>query len=374
MLIFISAITAFAVVVGAYFCIDAKHNMENRRYGSRAPEVIGGCEHFYYDRLDRNEQLIYNALLTAVSDCGNVTEVINCSADMNDLDRAVRALRADRPDLVSLSCASFALDTGWGSVRADIEYSLTPDEIRECVTRVEARMNEVLSDVPEGLDDYFTVEFLHDAITSGCTCRAADRGENSLYFDSAYALCGVGSSAGYAAAMNILCRTAGLDCISVYGTYNGEPHVWNIVWCGGIPCHTDVSADDAEPVFAPDMSLHGYLCLSDGAIYADHIPDSSFMLPECGESGHDYYAQNGLYAADLGRAKEIIGKGIKSAAESGGDCIELCADFNCDADDVSDIVSSAIASEPSLPYKPVCRVINARGNSGAYSILLFAKR
>lgn len=374
MLIFISAAAVFAAVICIYFCISAKHGIEHDIL-DRSPSVrVDDCAHYYYNQLSCSEQKLYDALLNAIEKYEEKTGVIGCAADMDMLGRTVSALKADRPDIVALEGSVFSLENGWDKTRIDIEYPCTLDEIRLCIYETEKTINRLLSDFPDNLSTGEEIILLHDIITSNCECRAADSPKGKIRFDTAGALCGTGSSAGYASAFTLLCRMAGIDCITVYGAYNGEPHGWNIVWCDGVPCHVDTAADDAVLGFAPDMRFHGYICLSDGEMFADHVYDGDFILPACAESGHDYYIMNGLYAGDTDTLRAALKREIKELSDNGGDSFELFVGFPCDEDDLADMAASVISGDSSLPFKPVCRAINVRGKSGAYALQLFYKK
>lgn len=54
---------------------------------------------------------------------------------------------------------------------------------------------------------------------------------------------GLADSRGFALAYSALCREAGIECITVTGTMNQDPHWWNIVKIDGEYYHVDVSSD-----------------------------------------------------------------------------------------------------------------------------------
>ena len=51
---------------------------------------------------------------------------------------------------------------------------------------------------------------------------------------------GVGDERAFAEVYAYMCRQAGLECLIVTGTYNGQPHTWNIIKNHGVYSHLDM--------------------------------------------------------------------------------------------------------------------------------------
>lgn len=60
---------------------------------------------------------------------------------------------------------------------------------------------------------------------------------------------GVGDSKAFATVYSQMCREAGLECLTVLGTLDGEPWFWNIVLIDGFYYHADLLACQAEGGF-----------------------------------------------------------------------------------------------------------------------------
>ena len=72
---------------------------------------------------------------------------------------------------------------------------------------------------------------------------------------------GVGDSRAFATVYAAMCRQAGLDCVNVTGTCNGEPKTWNIICDNGIYYHVDLLRCSAEGSFRGygDWEMGGYV-------------------------------------------------------------------------------------------------------------------
>ena len=72
---------------------------------------------------------------------------------------------------------------------------------------------------------------------------------------------GVGDEKAFAVVYSYMCRRAGLECMVVTGTYNGEPHTWNIVCNDGIFSHVDLLQCYRQGRFEmnSDQNMVGYV-------------------------------------------------------------------------------------------------------------------
>lgn len=72
---------------------------------------------------------------------------------------------------------------------------------------------------------------------------------------------GVGDEKAFAVVYSYMCRQAGMECMVVTGTYNGEPHTWNIVRNNGIFSHVDLLRCYRQGYFElnSDQDMVGYV-------------------------------------------------------------------------------------------------------------------
>ena len=85
--------------------------------------------------------------------------------------------------------------------------------------------------------------------------------ETSLTPAYSLLLYGVGDSKAFATVYAAMCRQAGLECLTVVGTFNSEPRYWNIVQIDGVYYHVDLlrSKDEGQFRDMTDEEMEGYV-------------------------------------------------------------------------------------------------------------------
>ena len=85
--------------------------------------------------------------------------------------------------------------------------------------------------------------------------------ETSLTPAYSLLLYGVGDSKAFATVYAAMCHQAGLECLTVVGTYNSEPRYWNIVQIDGVYYHVDLLRSKEEGQFRDmtDEEMEGYV-------------------------------------------------------------------------------------------------------------------
>lgn len=91
--------------------------------------------------------------------------------------------------------------------------------------------------------------------------RSDYRQETSL--TPAYSLLrhGVGDSRAFAQVYAAMCREAGLECLVITGSRNGEPWTWNLICCDGVYYHVDLlsSLASGKMIRLTDEDMQGYV-------------------------------------------------------------------------------------------------------------------
>lgn len=121
---------------------------------------------------------------------------------------------------------------------------------------------------------------LHDALIAGTVYG----GDTELRHTAVGALLqGQATCEGYAQALSLLCRMAGVPCGVVKGTATDSmtslqtAHAWNIIYQGGYSL-TDATWNDQD---GAGVNTRWYFGLSDGQMAADHTPDAEMDMPPC---------------------------------------------------------------------------------------------
>lgn len=117
--------------------------------------------------------------------------------------------------------------------------------------------------------------------------------------------------AGYASAMQVLLTLAGIECMEVSGTGNGEAHAWNKVKIDGDWYNVDVTWDDPVPDEKGRLR-HTYLNVTDEFLKRDHSWDNT-GFPSCTSTEYNYYLRTGKQCA----SQDEVTQYCKEQAEAG---------------------------------------------------------
>lgn len=152
----------------------------------------------------------------------------------------------------------------------------------------------------QGGTDIQREKYLHDAL-----CDRVTYDPDAPHPHDAYGALveGRATCEGYAQAMTLLCRMAGVPCTTLTGmAWDGtymQHHAWNYVCVGDGWYQTDVTFDDQQ------ATVYWYFNLTGSQMGADHQWEYLPMLPE-GDGRMEYHALTGQTAASLAQAEEAL--------------------------------------------------------------------
>lgn len=175
--------------------------------------------------------------------------------------------------------------------------------------------------IKASMSDYDKEKVLHDYIIEHSRYDYQNLVNNTLPPDSytAYGvlLKGSGVCQGYAEAMNILARKAGLETIMISGSaYNNgslESHAWNLIKINGGYYHLDVTWDDPVDEDGTDHLLYTYFNLNDKEMQKDHSWQGN-LYPNCISDQFNYYIYNHKYAADFAAFTDYLHNTLQNKA------------------------------------------------------------
>lgn len=229
--------------------------------------------------------------------------------------------------------------------------------------------------VDENSDEFTCEVVLHDYLIRNCTFAETDSIEGGIY-NTAYGALVLGKaySGGYALALKLLYDKNDIFNLVVYGTVYKTPHMWNMVYIGQRFYHVDVSWNDADLYFEPDLMFHGYFNLSDEFILLDHKPDDKSILPSANDN-KTYYHINETYVDSVVTLERIVYRELLKAGYAKRNYLELYLDLSGDADEYYDIIIEVIKRINNLQndfkFLPVYREYNASYTNKAVTIRLF---
>lgn len=230
----------------------------------------------------------------------------------DDLNAAMRCLSRSYPEL-------FHLGNTWnvGYFQSAPEYATTVSPTyRVPAPEYEARLARLLGAaraLASGVSGTQTerAETLHDLL---CELVAYDHREDEDCDNTAYGALAEGMTRceGYAQALTLLYRLAGIPCGMVSGdTFEGEEiirHSWNVAVIDGVPTLIDATWNDQD-----GGNTHWYYGVTADMMAVDHVPDPEFALPECASLAVNWHARRGLLVSD---ATELLAA-VKRFARNG---------------------------------------------------------
>ncbi|MBW7573222.1 transglutaminase domain-containing protein [Caproiciproducens faecalis] len=189
---------------------------------------------------------------------------------------AVLALRGDNPQIFWLASQySYTYRSGNTTVRL-FSY-LPPEKCSELVKKMNAAVASVIGAVPAGLSELDREIYLFQAIAKMCTydnAAVTDSKRWAAHEATGVLVDGTAVCEGYSEAMQLLASYCGLDCRTVSGSGNGEPHMWNIIKIDGEWYHLDSTWGDS------DLVNYNYFNVTDSIIRADHSISGNILLAE----------------------------------------------------------------------------------------------
>ncbi len=212
--------------------------------------------------------------------------------DYDDVSPAMNSLLRDRPELFHIG-QSYSV--GYVQHQPDVARYVTP-EYRMDVAQANLLRQELYAIARDLAAQYPAPDALHDALLA----RVTYGGDTDLRHTAVGALIeGHATCEGYAQALSLLYRTAGIPCGMVTGTATdgaglSQPHAWNIADIGG-PTLIDATWNDQEHL---DLVTHWYFGLSTRQMAADHQIAPDQRVPDCGDQAN-WHRVRGLYAASV---------------------------------------------------------------------------
>lgn len=233
------------------------------------------------------------------------------------------------------SSFSYAMNGNYVSTFV-IKYNYDTKEIDRMQQEFDDAVAAVVSEINPDWTDAETVLYLHDYLAVRCQYDLT-----YTYADAYSALVGGCSVCqGYALAMCVLCRAAGIPCYPV--TSDELNHMWNAVQIDGNWYHCDITFDDNSPDLI-GHAAHSYVLVSNDYMLADSMHNAS---------DYNYFSDSNPVSCDSSAYEDAFWVGAIDAVTPLPDGTFLYAMMN-DPDNVktsSQIYADLmVASESSAP-------------------------
>ena len=216
-----------------------------------------------------------------------------------DVAPAMHLLMQDYPELFHLGqsfTVSYYRSAPETAVSVTPQYRMSKEEAAAIRTELYVTAYLLADANPDPLA-------LHDAL---CAMVTYGGDTDSRHTAAGALLEGRATCEGYAQALSLLYRMAGIPCGTVLGTAQsapgtGEPHAWNIARLNDCTL-IDPTWNDQNSLA---LCTHWYYGLSTGQMGADHTPGENQAVPPCDEQDN-FHLRQGLLISTLDEADTAL--------------------------------------------------------------------
>ena len=263
---------------------------------------------YYYQFLSKAQKQCYDTLLTHMRQFEQSFQIDPVSAE--DYLIANRSVLDDHPELWWADTpARYSFNLA-RKVTGHAFLQLSGNE-RQLSAAIAQEASKIMEKAVTLDSDWKRALFFHDAIILKTTFNTGR--DTDGYLDqnlSSVFLGGNSVCAGYSRAFQLLCRSAGIECVYVTGraVKNGQAiqHAWNLAKIDGNWTWIDCTWDDLLLGNGLESAEHDYFCLNDTWISKEHpIPSVletgnqnarlSISFPKVTSLNMEYHRVNGTY-------------------------------------------------------------------------------
>lgn len=254
-------------------------------------------DRYVHNTLSEEQQLVYDEMLGAIM---NMEENVRLSTtDKEAVKKCYNAICADYGEIFWVDNCSYSELSLFGrpcAVSFSVEYAYTPEEVADYQANMQPVIDEYLERLAECDSDYEKTEVLYRRLIREVAYdMSAENNQNILsVFLGKRTVC-----QGYACATQYLLQQAGIPCVIVTGTAQGQAHAWNMALIDGDYYYLDVTWGNAdflgESGSAAGSVNYGYLNITTDELLINHQPQVDFPLSACDSTDNNYYVKNNLF-------------------------------------------------------------------------------
>ncbi len=276
----------------------------------------------YYNSLNYKEQLLYDLIIDGATELEAETEVLNYSYTMEDFQKIIHCIRADRPELFYIDYDRLVLYHSNHRTKVGMLYLADASKIGEMTEAYNAAVDKAMEHIPASMTDFEKELAVNDYITDNCN-YALDKSD--VLSSTAYGALVQGSAFcdGYAYAAKQLFDRARIDSLVIYGEADSQEHVWNMAEIDSQFYHLDVMWNDGNLNTENKLRFHGYFNLSDELIKLDHSYKDDYGVLPVAPTDNNYYKQVGAYCESTESLEDVFYTQLMKAVEQKREYIEL---------------------------------------------------
>lgn len=302
-----------------------------------------------YMKIDENAE---------IASVGYIT--IDAPLNEKQLTEAVEAYRDDHPEIFWLKSDFEYIDND-DSTSLFLSYSVQPDNsdpyrLKKAKEKFNKTVDKIIDGAPKNATDYELELYANDYLVENCVYdkEAAETEDIAGHENDAYGALVENKAVceGYSRAFQLLCNRLGIDCISVSGTADGEPHGWNNIKLDGEWYEVDVTWNDTDG--DTEFPIYEYFNLPSDKFSESHYTSPLYseislseyentdyyfnvFAPKCTGTKYYYYSYSCVTVYDINDSEEIT-NAIVQAAKDGEKYFDFVIDerldFNTTADEI----------------------------------------
>lgn len=269
----------------------------------------------YYDSLTKDEKNIYVHLRQGVMN--NKEKIDTIVIPNSDSYNRLCELILYNDDL-AFSLGGISASTTGNITTFKPTYTIDNFTYSLMLSEMNKKAEAIAENARKIKDEYSRIEYIHDEIVKNCEYYAVSSEDYVGYTHYAYGALVEGKAVcqGYSATFSYVCRLAGIQCITVYGTSRGESHSWNKVLCDKKWYNVDLTWDDPVSNFKDNIS-YSYFMLSDLEIAKDHTFKKVAGTDKPADTSRNYFTEHGLCANDNTVGMKLLETELTKKAENG---------------------------------------------------------
>ncbi len=225
-------------------------------------EVYDYC----YNQLDDGQKRMYNLILNAVRNMQ--TERVFLTKDgtgvSENVNLAYTAVSVDHPEIFWLSGEYQILTLNNEEFYVLIKYEIDETTRDGQVEALHSKVDTILAQT-EDMTSFEKERFFHDYLCDNVVYTGD--GVDTRYTAFGALVNGKAVCEGYSRAMQLLCKSAGINCSLIKGIADEQSHMWNVVEISGEWYELDVTWDDLDD----GKVRYKYFNLTSSEMRGDHI-------------------------------------------------------------------------------------------------------
>ena len=297
---------------------------------------------YYYTMLTDNAKLAYKDLKKAILSCDKSVK-IKYSIDQKDFEKIVELLIFHDP--MTFNLKNIEVSSNANSIKFKLSYRYDKETYDKMVAGYQKKTDEILGKLTDDMSVYKKIRTIHDSIINNTVYDLDNPTGDTVYgtLVKNKAKCD-----GYAKTFSYICGQAGIRTVTVIGDDKKDSsdsmHMWNKVYYNKKWYNVDVTWDDPVGNLKDNLQ-YDFFMVSDDALKNTHSEDNfSFDAPAADDDSKDYFVVNKKYAEDLDTAKDILKKGLISAAGKNKNCVT----FKCSSKSVYEEVKNYVNNSDAI--------------------------